>query len=431
MLLKNDIRSWLTLTGGVAFLVRLGLWLVYPFTQNSDSPGYLQLAHNLIYKSFHLYSPYRTPVYPAFLAITGLGAYSYLAQLALGLITSLLLFYIGYQLTQSPRFAAFIGLAHALNPSQFFFEASMLTESITIFLLALALAGLLYLLKKPTLWLALLISLITALAGLARPLFVFVPVLFAVYLFINFPRRWVLALAISLPALILFGAWVNFVQEKTKITSFDTLGGYRMLNHVGGYIEYAPAEYDEIKQIYIRYRTQRIAETGAQNNTIWGAIPELQKATGLNYNSLSRLLGGMAWQTIQAQPLFYLQTVADGWLNGWLAAVYYEPNNLIYPALQPFVRMWVLISRGGILLANFIFIFMSFFLAGSPAARSRFLAPFPLMLLGLVWAASIVQSLFDYGDNQRYLVPVQSLVLLLVFWWGKKAFEMKQVKEIN
>jgi hypothetical protein len=36
------------------------------------------------------------------------------------------------------------------------------------------------------------------------------------------------------------------------------------------------------------------------------------------------------------------------------------------------------------------------------------------MLLGNVWIASILQTLLDHGDNPRFLVPLQSLVVIWV-----------------
>ncbi len=36
------------------------------------------------------------------------------------------------------------------------------------------------------------------------------------------------------------------------------------------------------------------------------------------------------------------------------------------------------------------------------------------MLLGNIWITSILQTLLDHGDNPRFLVPLQSLVVLWV-----------------
>jgi hypothetical protein len=43
---------------------------------------------------------------------------------------------------------------------------------------------------------------------------------------------------------------------------------------------------------------------------------------------------------------------------------------------------------------------------------------FHWFLFVMLWVTSVVQTLLDHGDNPRFLVPVQSLVVLLVAAWG-------------
>jgi hypothetical protein len=35
-----------------------------------------------------------------------------------------------------------------------------------------------------------------------------------------------------------------------------------------------------------------------------------------------------------------------------------------------------------------------------------------------VWLTSVIQTLLDHGDNPRFSVPTQSLVVFLVLWWS-------------
>jgi hypothetical protein len=39
-----------------------------------------------------------------------------------------------------------------------------------------------------------------------------------------------------------------------------------------------------------------------------------------------------------------------------------------------------------------------------------------VLLAGSVWASSIASSLIDHGDNPRFLVPLQTVVVFLVLW---------------
>jgi hypothetical protein len=140
---------WFWLVSGIAILVRLGLWAVYPLTPNNDSPTYVQLAKNILTKGFSTYNATRTPGYPAFLAFTGDQAY--FAQLLLGLLTTWLFFYLGWKLSGRAWFGVLAALLHTLNIGQLFFEATLLTETLTTFLVTAAFAGILALTtEKPS-----------------------------------------------------------------------------------------------------------------------------------------------------------------------------------------------------------------------------------------------------------------------------------------
>jgi hypothetical protein len=45
---------------------------------------------------------------------------------------------------------------------------------------------------------------------------------------------------------------------------------------------------------------------------------------------------------------------------------------------------------------------------------------FMLCLASTIWITSIVQSLLDHGDNPRFLLPLQSFVVLWVAWFWLK-----------
>jgi len=81
-----------------------------------------------------------TPGYPVFLALIGPDERVYVAQLTLGLATTLLFFYLGWGISRKGWFGALIALAHTLNLGQLFFEADLITETLTTFLIVAALA---------------------------------------------------------------------------------------------------------------------------------------------------------------------------------------------------------------------------------------------------------------------------------------------------
>lgn len=46
--------------------------------------------------------------------------------------------------------------------------------------------------------------------------------------------------------------------------------------------------------------------------------------------------------------------------------------------------------------------------------------------VGVVWLTSIIQTLLDHGDNPRFSVPIQRLVLFVILWWGISLLNKKR-----
>ena len=169
---------WLGGSLSVALLVRLALWLGYSPVPYSDTPSYRRLAE-LVLDGFARYDGTRTPGYPAFLALVGGDIQVWLVQMAMGVLITLALFYLGWRLSGRGWFGVLAALAHTLNLGQLFFEANLLTETLTTFYLAFIYVGYFWLLgqeSRPRWGLALGMGLATSLALLTRPLFIFLPV---------------------------------------------------------------------------------------------------------------------------------------------------------------------------------------------------------------------------------------------------------------
>jgi hypothetical protein len=427
---RGNARRWLLLVLAAAVLARLALWMVYPLTPNNDSPTYVQLARSIVNKGFSEYNATRSPGYPAFLALTG--GWTYPVQLALGLATTLLIYFIAARLSGRAWFGALAGLLHTLNLGQLFFEATLLTETLTTFLVAAALAAVINISssgqereKRSFFGLllgAFLAGLAASLAGMVRPLFAYLPVLISVFFLGLAPfalrKRGALSIAALLPAIFIFGWWLNYVNINFKILSFDTIGGFRWLNHTGEYFEYVPDKYAVIRDTYIKYRNAKITETGSQTNAVWDAMDELQKKSRLGFYALSRTLTSISLSLIQAHPDRYLKNVFGGWWMFWWAAVYWSSESFVVKAFIPVVNGLILLERGVMILSNFLFIGGSLAIVFWKRARAQLgMSPFLWLALAVVWGASVVQTLMDHGDNPRYLVPLQSMVMFLVAWW--------------
>jgi len=189
-LAPNKLQSptyWVSVVLMTGLAVRLLTLLFYQPVAYSDTPSYRRLAE-AVRGGFALYDGTRTPGYPIFLAVVGSDRNVWLVQLVLGLLTTLLLFYLGWKLTNRTWVGGLMGLAHTLNLGQLFFESNMLTETLTTFLVTLVAAGMLNWFSrsgKRNTWLAFGLGLVSTIALLVRPLFIFLPFFVLIFLYLS------------------------------------------------------------------------------------------------------------------------------------------------------------------------------------------------------------------------------------------------------
>jgi hypothetical protein len=206
--------------------------------------------------------------------------------------------------------------------------------------------------------------------------------------------------------------------------------GYHLVQHTGAFFEFVPDKYAALRDTYIHYRDERIAQTGSPANAIWNAIPELEKVSGLGFYDLSDTLAKISIQLIKEHPWFYLRSAWQGWLWFWKAPVYWSPSSLPNPIITYLAGKLVLIDRGGMYLANLAFLTGSILLFWKKFRQVNRMDLFLYLMVISIWMTSILQTLPDHGDNPRFSVPVQSIVGLIVLWWVvsivKKLAEARQ-----
>lgn len=455
---------------------RIGLWFVYAPASFGDTPSYFRLAAALKETGLSAYDATRVPGYPALIAILGQDPkVVWLVQMALGWGISMLLFWLGWATTGRVGAGLLAGLLYNLNPGQVFFEANLLSETLTAFLVILSLtlwvllereaqrnqaageraagepegdgrstggrdAGDAAEVDRPAaersgagaaqdreLVLAGLLGVTSALAGMVRPLFFVLPVWLFLFV-LGLParaksQRMARAIAIGIGPVLILGGWLNWVNSTYGMFSPTTMTGYHLVQHTGEYFEYLPDEVAPIRDTYLKYRDERIAERGVQTNAIWDAIPEMTEVSGLSFFGLSAELRRLSLQLIAEHPGLYLGNVIEGWVDFWKAPVYWDRAGVAYSWLGAAFAGWAVVGRGLSLVAN------AAFLMGCAAAvvngklrRRLGVDRFALVAGGLIWLSSIVQTLVDHGDNPRFLVPLQAVVILLVVragwaWW--------------
>lgn len=279
---NKNLKLWLGIVLAAAILLRVILFVAYPAVSYSDTASYRRSA-DAVLGGFDVYDGTRTPGYPVFMALLGPDRAVYAAQLILGLLITLAWFVIGWKASGKPWCGGLAALAHTLNPGQFFFEANLLTETLSIFWLTLALLGSFLWLnnqKFRTLGMGLGIGLSAALAVLTRPLFIFMPVWLGGFLAFSWVGKrirfdWKPLVSILLPAILLVGGWMLWIRSNYHVFSLTTMTGYHLVQHTGYYFEDVPDEYAQLRDIYLDYREARMAQRGTQGNTIWDAIPAI------------------------------------------------------------------------------------------------------------------------------------------------------------
>jgi len=367
----------------------------------------------------------------------------YLVQLVMGLVITLLLFYLGWQVSGKVWFGGIIALAHSLNLGQLFFEADLLSETPATFWIMLSLAGLAFWMYHPryrSIGLAFGLGIASAMAALTRQLFIFLPLWIAPFLWvdgrrfrINFQSIW-RAFAYLLPVVLIMGWWINFIHSHFHDWALTTMTGYQLVQHTGSYFEYVPDKYAAIRDTYIKYRDAQIAQHGSQANAIWDAIPEMTEVSGMTFFDLNRTLVRISTRLILEHPDLYLRNCLEGWWMFWRSPVYWSSDSFRVPRMAALVRPVIQIERLALQAANMLFILLSLAAVGlalftrnssclrGPVARLRSVSigmpSFLWVLTGVIWIASILQTLPDHGDNPRFLVPLQSLVAFWLLWFG-------------
>jgi hypothetical protein len=422
--LPHGLWKWLSGLLLVCILERLFLFLFYPPVSYSDTGSYRRLAETVL-NGWVNYDGTRTPGYPVFLALIGSDRAVVAAQMFLGVLITLIVFYLGYKVSHQVVFAGLAALGHTLNLNQLFFETNLITETLSTFWVVLALLGAglwIFYQARRSFWLGLAIGLSAALAALTRPLFIFLPFWLAIFLAlfsngvkIRFDWR-PLATTFALGAVIIAG-WINYIHENFYMWNMSSMAGFIMVNHTGYYFEYIPDKFAPLRDTYIRYRDERIQKYGTQGNAIWEAIPEMQKVSGYSFYEMSALLLHLSIRLIREHPDLYLKYAFEGWWMFWLAPVYYVKSNMPSPLLGEIFQYLVYGER--VLLAgiNILFVLTSAMTLLSRKIRGFFrITPFWGLIGSTIWICSVVQTLLDHGDNPRFLVPLQSMVGLWSLW---------------
>ncbi len=439
---------------GTALLQRLALLLYYQPVTYNDTSSYRRMA-DAILAGWKGFDGTRTPGYSLFMALLGSDQRVWLAQLAMGLVITFLFFYMGWQLTGKAWFGGLAALAYTLNPGQIWFESNLLSETPTTFWVTLSFAGIFIWLYHPrhrSICLAVGIGICTSLAWLTRPLFIYLPFWMLFYMFdpdllayifqsvfhkkgtsvlgslrVRLKIPWIKLAVYLLPVFLILGSWLGYIHKHFHQWAMDTMTGYHLVQHTGVFFEYVPDEYAALRDTYLKYRDAHIAQYGTQANTIWEAIPEMQKVSGKNFYDLSRLLTTISVQLIIAHPDLYARNLVQGWWYFWRGPVYWSPDSFRLAAVLPLLNALVLFGRLSVFAFNLVFLLTTALAVVWKRLRQVWQIPAALWcVVGAVWVTSLLQTFLDHGDNPRFLIPLQTFVLLWVLYLSLRTIQRER-----
>jgi hypothetical protein len=447
------------------------VWQLHPQVF-SDSAGYVVPAVNMLEGRGYgeQENGFRSPTYPVVLALvlsplgpTGLskcrdahrptcldsaaktadGEVAFraivVAQILLGIVTTALLFGLGWRLTRNVLVAICFGAGYALSLVTAFWEISILTETLTTFLLTLAVflalgadrdSGATYLF----------LGLDLALLALCHQLFLGYWVMPALFLLVREwrsggLRRGLIRVApVFIFPLAFVGAWCTFNYAVNGVFTPSTLSGYVLIQMVAPVVQNAPKGYDGIVQPYVGFRDAMIAQTGSHSGAIFRAWPTMMDWTGFTWSEISQKLTALSFYLIFHYPQTYLQVVREGWARFWDFQVYhYDPIPADVPA-------WAVWFTGGVEqeLLNALFAVSAvalgvIFIAHRKLEGMVRSVPFAAVLFFVltVLFAAAVTALTNFQDNARlrtYVMPLQygAIVLSVGTVWQAVANRLRR-----
>lgn len=414
----KEVNKYLFILILAGVLVRAFIWLLYEPIIYPDSGSYENLARQIQQGDLRLYDGTRTPAYPLLMLATGVNyKLIWFIQSILGIAISVMLFRIALNHTHNNLLSIIIGLSYTLSLNQVYFEAIILTETLVTFLIILSL----FLAQKHlhgnnSIILLVLIGIISSLAGLTRPLFIFLAPLYLIVLIPPEPlwRKIKYAVIFIIPFIVIIFGWCLFNKLKLDYFGPTTLTGYNLTQHSGAFMELAPDEYSQIRDIYLKFRQERIAESGTHSMTIWRAAPEIQKATGLSFSELSKQLAKMSLTMFIHHPVLYSQGVFKAWVRFWSSPNYWKRDKLHPQRLAGLMIAIWWAERVVLLAINFLFlVIVLYFLYQNLFRKHVSNSVLDLLIIAIVISASIIQALTEYGENGRYSIPVQPLIIYI------------------
>lgn len=419
----RSFKFWLLILLFSGAIVRVALLNVYEPFSAPDTGTYWASAKELAGSPPDDYTPgRRTPGYPVFLLLIGPDEHRIIAvQMALGLLTSFALFLIGLRLIGNPMLAFLVAAAHEFNIQQLLLAGALMTETLTTFLLVAMTLGLMVILDRlqqgdSVVSLALLVGLVAAAAIMVRPQYLYLGALLpALVLYAGSGWRWpsrrivLHALAIAVPVGVAVLGWAKLVEKQSGYFALSTQSGFGLVNHSVEFIELAPPQYSQVRDILLRYRAERVEASGHAGNTVWYAWPEIQLTTGWTLPEASGHFQTMSKEMFMKHPDKYALSVVRPWVEFWTVPLIWDRRGVTSEEVAERIQSIWNVQHPLLRLANAAFLALAALTIFVKSMRPSV----SLFAVGaIIFGSSLLQALADRGAGSRYAVSVQALVIV-------------------
>lgn len=415
-LTRND--SYLFFLFLTNLIIRIFHHLIYSEVSYTDTESYLELTNCLLAMDFSNYQAIRTPIYPLVLFLHHIDTnLVWVAQSLMGISNSILLYLIAKNITKN-KIAFIIAISYSLSFNILFAEAALLSETTSIFFLLLTIYVFTKFIKENKINYLIQIGLFSSLAVLTRPIMIILllAILLSIYLFYKneIHKKKIIyfrVLYFLVPVLILLLGFSLFNYFQVNYFSITTLTGFNLSNHSGGFIEKCQdLEYQQIKDILIEYREKR-------GTHLWGAIEaqeELMQKTGLSYSELSQKLTMMSLKLFLQEPDMYLKSVSKSYINFWGAGNLWQPENIKQNYIKSSIEYIWIVQKYLLIILNLFFIISIILFFVNKKSIIIIQNPLLLLMVMIIIFSSIFQALVEHGENTRYKLPFQPLILIVV-----------------
>jgi hypothetical protein len=365
----------------------------------------------------------RVPVYPLLVALCGLNpGVIWVAQSILGIASSLMLFDMAFRRTRHGLFSFLVGLICGLIPEVVIFEAGIMTESLTNFLLV---ASLWFIARcdgaeEGNIRYPLALGTIVALAGLTRPLMMcLVPVYFC-FLVPLWPPTQTLrpenikkTFYYSLPVIVLILGWCGFNYFDHGYFTPTIRAGQQLMDQVDPYVELAPDRFAVLRDDWLKSRGQFSQDEDYPDSY----LRKMERLTGKTEAQLCHEYAALALYLEIHHPLLCFRRTEQGWMQFWG-----EPNGseIEWPRDGKFRLKESVNAMDYFLIREIKATFLILALVSIPCALFRPMAFTKLeyLISAIALWISIVAAFTEFGDNRRFCLPLYMAIFYSVLVRG-------------